>query len=157
MIGEKDKFAIPKFWTYIFLCVLNIWIFNSINSKFYQALIYTEYFIFQEEKSIFWEVIISVHISKKVSYKQKRWKYLLYRDRAVWMYSYKIVNKKDITCYLYIYVQVTYGPSIHTKSGYTRQIAKSHRRYYYLHKITSKWTQMSYPPFSYLSCKAHWC
>jgi len=49
----------------------------------------------QEERSIFWEVIVSVILSKNV--------YMNmcpipngFRDRAIWMYKRKIVDKKEI-------------------------------------------------------------
>jgi hypothetical protein len=51
--------------------------------------------MYQEEQSICWEVIASVILSKKV------YVYIYpipnaYRDRAISLYSSKIVNKKEI-------------------------------------------------------------
>ena len=53
------------------------------------------YRVSQEERSIFWEVIVLVILSKNV--------YMNmcpipngYRDRAIWMYNHKIVDKKEI-------------------------------------------------------------
>jgi len=53
------------------------------------------YGVSQEERSIFWEVIVSVILSKNV--------YMNmcpipngFRDRAVWMYNRKIVDKKEV-------------------------------------------------------------
>jgi hypothetical protein len=49
----------------------------------------------QEERSVFWEVIVSVTLSKKV------YMYMCpipngFRDRAISLYSSKIVDKKQI-------------------------------------------------------------
>jgi hypothetical protein len=54
------------------------------------------YRVSQEERSIFWEVTVSVILSKKV------YMYMChipngFRDRAVSLYSSKIVDKKEIT------------------------------------------------------------
>jgi hypothetical protein len=51
--------------------------------------------VFQEERSIFWEGIVSVILSKNV------YMYMCpipngFRDRAISMYSSKTVDKKDI-------------------------------------------------------------
>jgi hypothetical protein len=58
----------------------------------------TVYGMSQEERSVFWEVMVSVIQSKKM--------YLYtcpipngFRDRAISPYSSKIVHKKDITYY----------------------------------------------------------
>jgi hypothetical protein len=55
------------------------------------------YKVSQEERSIFWEVIVSVIRSKKVQM------YMCpipngFRDRAISLYSSKIVDKKEILC-----------------------------------------------------------
>jgi len=56
---------------------------------------YKVYRVPQEERSIFWEVIVSVILSKNI--------YVNtcpipngFRYRAIWMYNRKIVDKKDI-------------------------------------------------------------
>jgi hypothetical protein len=56
----------------------------------------TLYRVSQEERSIFWDVIVSVILSKTV------YKYMCpipngFRDRAISLYSSKIVDKKEIT------------------------------------------------------------
>ena len=49
----------------------------------------------QEERSIFWEVIVSVILSKNV-YMNMCPITNGFRDRAIWMYNRKIVDKKEI-------------------------------------------------------------
>jgi len=49
----------------------------------------------QEERSIFWEVIISVILRKNV-YMNMCPIPKIFRDRAIWMYNSKIVDKKEI-------------------------------------------------------------
>jgi len=49
----------------------------------------------QEERSIFWEVIVLVILSKNV-YMNMRPILNGFRDRAIWMYNCKIVDKKEI-------------------------------------------------------------
>ena len=51
----------------------------------------------QEEMSIFWEVIVSVFLSKNVHMNMCP---ILngFQDRAIWMYNRKIVDKKEILC-----------------------------------------------------------
>jgi len=64
----------------------------------------------QEERSIFCEVIVPVILSKSV--------YMNmcpipngFRDRAIWMYNHKIVDKKEIVC-----VRAVYNTSIYCSS-----------------------------------------
>jgi len=40
--------------------------------------------VIEEEKSIFWEVVVSIIVRKKSLYKRGYW------DRAVWIYSYSL-------------------------------------------------------------------
>jgi hypothetical protein len=54
------------------------------------------YRVFQEERSLFWEVIVSVILSKKV-YMYTCPILNRFRDRAISLYSSKIVDKKEIT------------------------------------------------------------
>jgi len=53
------------------------------------------YRVSPEERSIFWEVIVSVILSKNV-YMNMCHIPNGFRDRAIWMYNRKIVNKKEI-------------------------------------------------------------
>ena len=49
----------------------------------------------QEERSIFWEVIVSIILSKNVSMNMCPIPNG-FRDRAIWMYNRKIVDKNEI-------------------------------------------------------------
>ena len=51
----------------------------------------------QEERSIFWEVIVSFILSKNV-YMNMFPIQNSFQDRAIWMYNHKIVDKKEILC-----------------------------------------------------------
>ena len=53
------------------------------------------YRVSQKERSIFWEVIVSVILSKNV-YKDMCPIRNGFRDRAIWMYNRKTVDKKEI-------------------------------------------------------------
>jgi hypothetical protein len=60
-----------------------------------EIISFTLYSVSQEERSIFWEVIVSVILSKKV------YVYMCpilngFRDRAISLYSPKIVDNKEI-------------------------------------------------------------
>jgi hypothetical protein len=53
------------------------------------------HWVSQEERSIFWEVIVSVILCKKV-YADMCSILNGFQDRAISLYSYKIVDKKEI-------------------------------------------------------------
>ena len=53
------------------------------------------YSVSQEERSIFWEVIVSVILTKN-GYMNTCPIPNGFRDRAIWMYNRKIIDKKEI-------------------------------------------------------------
>jgi hypothetical protein len=62
----------------------------EVSSMSRSSCIYT---VSREERSIFWEIIVSVSLRKKV---YTRMNMCPFRDRAFWTYSCKMIDKKEI-------------------------------------------------------------
>jgi len=76
-----------------------------------EYIVYHLYRVSQEESSVFWEVIVLVILSKNVYVNMCRIPNG-FQDRAAWMYSHKIVSKKEV-----LYVHTVSNTDIYCSSA----------------------------------------
>jgi hypothetical protein len=113
------------------------------------------YNVSQEEMSIFWEVIVSVILSKKCICIS-----VILRTVSDIELFHCTVAKLLIKRYYVFFLISVFIVQVKKKllkKWYTRRTARSLNGFYHQHKGTSRRTQTSNTPCLHTSCKVHWC
>ena len=105
------------------------------------------YRVIQDERSIFWQVIVSVTVRKKVHINMCLI-LIGYRDRAIWISRPNTVS--------HLFVGLDEERSLQNKDAYKRRIARSYFGCCCLHKETWRSTETKNTRSSHTSCKVHW-
>jgi len=128
-------------WLWQLLLLKRLYILNYLSSHC------TLYRVIQEDRSVFWIVIISVIVRTKVHISM----FIIlngYPGRTIWISRPNSVH--------FLFVELHEERSLRKKGGYMRRIAGWHFECCCLHKETWRFTQTNSTRSSYSSYRMHW-